>query len=99
MNSKLKVKKIKPKDNNPWFNKECFETKKKISALGKQLRNSPDDTITRNEILDLKRAFKNLVKRKKKVHQQALVDKLTSNREKTKIFLANFEQTKPQKTK
>ena len=68
--------KTRTSNDQPWFDKECRTTKKKINSLGKQLRRNPFDVATREDLFFTKRTFKNMVKRKKAMYKKDIIDKM-----------------------
>ena len=69
-------RKARTSDDQPWFDKECKITKKRINSLGKQLRQNPMDVGIRENLFFTKRTFKNMVKRKKNVYKKDIIDKM-----------------------
>ena len=63
-------------NDQPWFDKECRNTKKKINSLGKELRRNPTDVKTRENLYFTKRTFSSLTKKKKNLYKKNIIDKM-----------------------
>ena len=68
--------KSKMSNDQPWYDKECRITKKKIDSLGKQLRRTPMDVEVRENLFFTKRTYKNMLKRKKTMYKKDIIDKM-----------------------
>jgi hypothetical protein len=70
----------KPKQNNPrdkpWFDKDCKTTKKKIGTLANQLKRDPGNTKLRESLYFTKRSFRNMIRKKKTMYKQSIIDKM-----------------------
>ena len=78
-----KSKNVKKKQN-PWFDKSCFELKKEVLRLGKLVSKFPFDSFLRRRYFVVKKIFKKMVKSKKKIFKEPLLQKI-----------ANFESKNP----
>ena len=71
---------IKPRSKNsndqPWFDKECRATKKKINTLANQLKRHPQDTSIRENLFFTKKSFKNMTKRKKIAYKKNIIEQM-----------------------
>ena len=82
---KCKLKKVKRNGNNhltPWFDKECLSTKNNIRHLGNQLKEYPDDKNIRTELFIQKKNLQKLVRNKKRLHTQSIINELNNNNNK-----------------
>ena len=75
-NKQDKKNKRKTTNDPPWFDKECKLTKKKINALGKQLRRNSTNVAVRESLFVTKRTFKNMIKRKKTQYKKNIIDQM-----------------------
>ena len=81
--SQCNRKKSKPKKreaSQPWFDQECERKKNIIRNLGKNLRNNPSDQEKRKELRVEKKTLKKLVKVKKILHKNNIVNKMVNLR-------------------
>ena len=70
------LRKSKPTNDRPWFDKECRDLKKMINSLGKDLRRNPTDVKTREKLFFKKRSFTNLTKKKKNQYKKDILEKM-----------------------
>ena len=75
-NKKGSKSKRKISNDQPWFDKECKLTKKKINALGKQVRRNPMNVIARESLYVTKRTFKNMTRKKKTLYKKSIIDQM-----------------------
>ena len=73
-----KAKRRKQRVDQPWFDKECQNTKRDIGASGKILRSNPHDTKAREKLYTLKRTLRNMVRKKKHEFKQCFIDNMCS---------------------
>ncbi len=78
--SNIKKKKNRTDGNNnePWFDKECKNSKDNIRKLGKTLRKDPKDKGVRSELMSQKKTLKKMVRRKKLLFKKETVSKMKS---------------------
>ena len=80
--SKLKKTKLpRKKDSLPWFDKECLQSKQNIQRLGNTLKKSPGDYELRAELFNQKKSLKNLIRKKKRLYEQTIINKMTYSKE------------------
>ena len=60
----------------PWFDKDCKEAKRKINTIAKQLKHKPNDPKIRESLFSTKRTFKNLIKKKKLLYKQSIIQEM-----------------------
>ena len=61
-----KPKKAFSRNNAPWFDKECENTKKELKSLANALKHSPNEVEIRQQIFFTKRKLHSLIKKKEK---------------------------------
>ena len=63
----IKVSKIRKHFNkNPWYDRECSNSKKKIAREAGLIKKDPDNNNSTVYLYELKRKYKNMIKAKKK---------------------------------
>ncbi|KAL9977170.1 hypothetical protein ACROYT_G014548 [Oculina patagonica] len=79
-----KNSKLPKRKKRKWFDKSCFELKKEVLRLGNLTSKFPSDPFLRGRFFDVKKTFKKMVKSKKRLFKEALLQKI-----------ANFESNNP----
>ena len=76
--SDLKSKKSggEKKQSAPWFDKECRESKERVSELGKRLESCPGDQAVRNSVFASKKYFRKIVLAKKRRYKKSMISDL-----------------------
>ena len=69
-------KKHKNNLDKPWFDKDCKLAKKEINATAKQLKQNPSEARLRESLFISKKSFKNMIKRKKMMYKQGIIDEM-----------------------
>ena len=71
-------KKIKHKNKNktPWYNNECITLKRKLNQIAKSLDKTPTNTPLRIHFYTTQKAYKKVLKRKKRQYQEQLTFKM-----------------------
>ena len=64
----------------PWFDQECSNAKKKLYKQGNILKQNPSDQNTRATIFQLKREIKKMVTRKKRAHEERMLNQMTEKK-------------------
>ena len=67
------------KNDRPWFDNECKEMKQEILNCGKTLKSAPHAVCIREKIFVLKKKLRNLLRRKKRTFQTAIIDEMCTN--------------------
>ena len=70
----------------PWFDIECSNVKQKMKSLGKKIRKNPTNQIYKNDLSKLKKNFKKLVRNKKLVYKNKIMEKLNLSKNDSKRF-------------
>ena len=85
----------------PWFDKECLESKKHISNLGKKLAQNPSDHSARTSVLEAKRYFRKITLAKKRRYRKNLLSDLEKKRScgKAKDFWKTLRKISPKNKK
>ena len=68
-----------PKNSNlgkPWFDKECKATKNKMKKMANKLKHDPANTAMRESLYIIKRTYKNLIRKKKALYKQQIIDEM-----------------------
>ena len=73
-----KKNKNSQKRKNKWFDKSCFELKREVLRFGKLTSKFPSDPILRGTFFVIKKAYKKLVKTKKRSFKEFLLQKIAS---------------------
>lgn len=101
--SNLRKKKVDQGGNKsePWFDKECLESKKQISNLGKKLAQNPSDQTARISVLEAKRYFRKIALAKKRRYRKNIVSDLEKKRScgKAKDFWKTLRKISPKNEK
>ncbi|KAL9982422.1 hypothetical protein ACROYT_G004461 [Oculina patagonica] len=79
-----KNSKLPKRKKRKWFDKSCFELKKEVLRLGNLTSKFPSDPFLRGRFFVVKKTFKKMVKSKKRLFKEALLQKI-----------ANFESNNP----
>ena len=82
-----KKRKIRKKENKPWFDEECQNIKREITKDGKMLRKTPSNIILREKIYVNKKSLRNMLKKKKNAYQTKIIDEMCKD-------LSNKDQKK-----
>ena len=64
------------KQNQKWYNNDCYVLKKNLRNLGNLLTMYPDDTFLRHLFFAKKNEYKRFVKKQKRQFHSALLDKI-----------------------
>ena len=76
--SVLKKPKNSRRRKNKWFDKSCFELKREVLHFGKLTSKFPSDPIVGGTFFVIKKAYKKLVKTKKRSFKEFLLQKTAS---------------------
>ena len=76
--SVLKKPKNSRRRKNKWFDKSCFELKREVLHFGKLTSKFPSDPIVRGTFFVIKKAYKKLVKTKKRSFKEFLLQNTAS---------------------
>ena len=74
----LKKPKNSRRRKNKWFDKSCFELKREVLHFGKLTSKFPSDPIVGGTFFVIKKAYKKLVKTKKRSFKEFLLQNTAS---------------------
>ena len=68
--------KLKKKSKNSWYDTECKVLKRKLNQLNKIFNRNPTDQMKRNSFLTLQKRYKKLLKYKRKIYEEDIINKI-----------------------
>ena len=74
------------KNNPPWFDKNCSNLKKEITALGKKIKRDPNNEEIKIRLSKQKTSLKKTVKKNKLAHKETILQKMKWSNKKAKLF-------------
>ena len=87
--SNIKMRKIRNstgKVNPPWFNNDCTKIKNKIVSLGTKITKDPNNPDLKIELTKEKKSLKNIIKRNKLSHKEAIMQQMKLSNKQSKKF-------------
>ena len=73
---KFKKRKKKPSNDAIWFDSDCKKAKDEVRAAGKRVQSTPNNHSLRQILADRKKAFRKLVREKKRSHENMIFEKM-----------------------